>query len=200
MGKSFVFWLGTGSPGDQQFTYHRPIGETGLDARDWVVTPTRDVPLLLMRRENEALAAWNRQAEQAKRRSVLAQGHGRTYADDGETEVWRFDGAPAIQPTIRTCIQAAIAAGAPESAWLNYADRSVQAAEQTFKENLRSAEIPPEWLAQHARPTFETRGGALGDVPQRAVEYLRGLSLAAAQDKVLRVAVGIDRPDAPNPP
>jgi len=194
---SFVYLAVSGKAGDQQWTFHRPIGETSLDARDWVATPTRDITFLLQRKENEALAAWKRQSELAKRQAVLSSMTGRRLGPDGQTEVWTFENAPAIQPTIRTCMAAAKAAGANESTWLTYADRAVQTAEQTFKEALRNAAVPPEWIAEHPRPHYETKGGALGDVPQTAVEYLKGLSLASARDKVTRVAIGLDQPSRP---
>jgi hypothetical protein len=187
---SFVVFAGSGVAGDQQWTYHRPIGETPLRMSQWVATPTRDLDYLLQRRESEALAAWKRQSELAKRRAVLSAQAGRKL--DGQTEVWTFDGAPAIQPTIRTCMLAAKAASAPESEWLRYSDRAVQAAEQQFKEALRKQGIPEIWLAGNPRPKYETRGGPLGDRPQAAVPFLNGLSMAAAKDKVLRVAVGVD--------
>lgn len=191
----FVFWSGTGNAGDQQWTFHRPIGETLLKASQWVATPTRDIGFLLMRRESEALAAWKRQAELAKRQAVLRARQGRKYSDDGSTEVWTFADAPAIQPTIRTCMAAAKAAGANESAWLDYADRAVQTAERTFKEALKVQSVPTGWLRGHTRPAHETKGGALGDQPQKAVPYLNGLSLASARDKVTRVAIGVDSSD-----
>jgi hypothetical protein len=90
---------------------------------------------------------------------------------------------------------AATAAGADSSAWLNYADRAVQTAERSFKEAMRTHGIPDDWIADNPRPAFETKGGALGDVPQKAVEYLNGLSLASARDKVTRVAIGLDNTD-----
>jgi hypothetical protein len=189
---SFVFLAVSGKAGDQQWTFHRPIGETSLTARQWVATPTRDLTFLLQRKESEALSAWKRQAELAKRQAVLRSANGRKMSADGQTEVWTFDGAPAIQPTIRTCMSAAMAAGADKSVWLNYADRAVQTAERSFKEALKTQDIPQDWLTGNPKPAFETRGGALGDVPQRPVEYLNGLSLAAARDKVTRVAIGLD--------
>lgn len=189
---SFVYIAVSGKAGDQQWTFHRPIGETSLTGRQWVATPTRDIIFLLQRKENEALTAWKRQSELAKRQAVLRAGTGRRLDPEDETEVWSFDGAPAIQPTIRTCITAAKAAGAKESEWLNYADTAVQTAERTFKQALRNSEVPAGWLRNHPKPPFETKGGALGDVSQKAVEYLNGLSLASARDKVTRVAIGID--------
>jgi hypothetical protein len=90
---------------------------------------------------------------------------------------------------------AAKAAGASESAWLNYADQAVQTAERTFKEAMRTHAVPAAWLGSNPKPAYETRGGALGDIPQTAVEYLNGLSLAAARDKVTRVAIGLDTTD-----
>lgn len=190
----FVIWLGTGQAGDQQWTIHRPIGETPLRPNDWVATPSRDITFLLQRRESEALAAWNRQAELAKRREVLNLQRGRRLSDDGSTEVWTFDGAPAIQPTIRTCMAAAKAAGAQESAWLSYADPAVRGAEQTFKDTLKSQGIPREWLRDNPKPHHETRGGPLGDQPQRAIAHLSGLSLSAAKDRCLMAAIGLTPP------
>jgi hypothetical protein len=195
--QSFVYTVVSGKPGDQQWTFHRPIGETSLTDRQWVATPTRDIGFLLMHKESEALAAWKRQAELAKRMAVLAARTGRRTepGPDGNVEVWVFDGAPAIQPTIRTCMTAAKAAGAMESAWLDYADPAVREAEQAFKRALKNQEVPPAWMEGNPRPAHETRGGPLGDQPQRAVEYLNGLSLAAARDKVARVAIGVDNTD-----
>jgi hypothetical protein len=90
---------------------------------------------------------------------------------------------------------AAKAAGANESAWLDYADRAVQTAERSFKESLKTQAIPQDWLRDNPKPSFETKGGALGDIPQKPVEYLNGLSLASARDKVTRVAIGLEQPD-----
>jgi len=194
---SFVLFGGSGLPGDQQWTFHHPIGETRLEDRDWVATPTRDISFLLQRRESEALVAWKRQAELAKRQQVLIDRKGRKIGPDGSTEVWTFDGAPAIQPTIRTCMTAAKAAGAKESEWLSFADSSVQSAEQTFKEALRKQTIPGGWVRRNAKPAHETKGGPLGDHPQKAIPYLYGLSTAGAKDKVVRVAIGIDHTDSP---
>jgi hypothetical protein len=95
---------------------------------------------------------------------------------------------------------AAKAAGANESMWLSHVDRAVQVAEQSFKEALRTQELPETWAVANPRPRHETRGGALGDIPQRAVPYLTGLTLAAAKDKVIRVAIGIELAENAPPP
>jgi len=196
-GNVFVLFAGSGVTGDQQWTFHRPIGETSLEQSEWVATPTRDISFLLQRRESEALASWKRQAELAKRQQVLRARMGRGLGEDAQTEVWVFEGSPAIQPTIRTCMAAAKAANAPESAWLDYADQAVQVAERSFKEALRTQGIPAEWIRDHPKPHHETMGGPLGDVPQKAVPFLKGFSLAAAKDKVIRVAIGLDKTDDP---
>jgi len=154
------------------------------------MTPTRDIGYLLDRRESEELASWKRKLELAKRQATLASRMGRGL--QGQTEVWTFDGAPAIGPTIQTCMSAAKAAGAKESEWLSYADQSVRVAEQTFKEALRTQPMPIAWVTENPIPEHETMGGPLGDVPQRAVGYLHNLSLNAAKDKVIRVLLGID--------
>lgn len=190
----FVIWLGTGQAGDQQWTIHRPIGETPLSAHDWVATPSRDIHFLLLRRESEALAAWKRATELAKRQYILHLQRGRRMSDDRTTEVWTFDGAPEIQPTIRTCMSAAKAAGAKESEWLRYADPAVRGAEQTFKDSLKSQQVPERWLRANPKPRHETRGGPLGDQPQQAVDHLCGLSLSAAKDRCLMAAIGLLRP------
>jgi len=188
---AFVIWLGSGQTGDQQWTFHRPIGETPLDAKNqWVATPTRDIGFLLLRRDSEALASWKRQSELAIRQYTLHLKRGRKVSGSDQTEVWCFDGAPAIQPTIRTCMAAAKAAGANESAWLDYADRAVQVAERSFKEALRTQSIPRAWLRENPKPQHETRGGPLGDQSQVAIPFLNGLSMSAAKDKLLRVAIG----------
>uniref|UniRef100_A0AAU7YDF0 Uncharacterized protein n=1 Tax=Exserohilum turcicum narnavirus 1 TaxID=3229034 RepID=A0AAU7YDF0_9VIRU len=179
-GNCFVLFAGSGQPGDQQWTFHHPIGETPLDARDWVATPTRDISFLLQRRESEALVAWKRQSELAKRHAVLRLQVGRRLAEDGQTEVWSFQGAPAIQPTIQSCMTAAKAAGANESEWLSYADQAVRVAEQSFKEALRTQPIPAEWIGANPKPHHETMGGPLGDHPQKAISFLKGYSVAAA--------------------
>jgi len=197
-GNCFVLFAGSGVTGDQQWTFHRPVGETSLEQSEWVATPTRDISFLLQRRESEALASWKRQAELAKRQQVLSSRMGRTLGPDTQTEIWVFENAPAIQPTIRTCMAAAKAAGAPESAWLDYADQAVQVAERSFKETLRTQDVPQEWLGEHPKPHHETMGGPLGDHPQRAVPFLKGLSLASAKDKVIRVAIGLDQADDPD--
>jgi hypothetical protein len=199
-GNCFVLFAGSGVTGDQQWTFHRPIGETSLEQSEWVATPTRDISFLLQRRESEALASWKRQAELAKRQQVLRARTGRGLGRDTQTEVWVFENAPAIQPTIRTCMSAAKAAGAPESAWLDYADQAVQVAERSFKEALRTQGIPAEWSRKHPKPHHETMGGPLGDVPQKSVPFLKGFSLAAAKDKVIRVAIGLDTTDDPESP
>jgi len=186
----FVIWLGSGNAGAQQWTVHHPIGETALDDTAWVMTPARDLGFLLNRRDSEELGAWKRRSELAKRQEVLRSRRGRSL--EGQTEVWAFDGAPAIQPTIRTCMAAAKAANAQESAWLDYADAPVQVAERTFKEALRTQAIPDGWVAVNPRPHHETRGGPLGDQPQVAVPYLEDHSFNAAKDKVLRVILGIE--------
>jgi hypothetical protein len=190
---SFGIWVGSGMTGDQQWTFHRPIGETPMDStNEWVATPTRDIGFLLHRKESEELSSWKRRSELAKRQAVLRARTGRRLAEDQTTEVWAFDGAPAIQPTIRACMTAAKAASAPESAWLSYADQAVQVAEQSFKEALRTQAIPADWVAENPRPAYETMGGPLGDVHQKPVSYLTGLSFNAAKDKVLRVIIGVD--------
>lgn len=197
-GNCFVLFAGSGQTGDQQWTFHHPIGETVLGEREWVATPTRDISFLLQRRESEALTAWKRQSELAKRRQVLLDQKGRKLADDGQTEVWTFDGAPAIQPTIRTCMSAAKAADAKESDWLNFSDQAVRSAEQSFKEALRTQAVPEGWLRHNPKPVHETMGGPLGDQPQKAVPFLEGLSQAAAKDKVIRVAIGLDQAEVPD--
>jgi hypothetical protein len=190
---AFVFWVGAGKAGDQQWTVHRPVGETSLPDGSWVMTPSRDLGFLLARRESEELSAWRRRSELAKRQVVLRARTGRKLNEaNPPQEEWSFAGAPAIQPTIRTCQAAAKAAGKPESAWLDYADNAVQVAERSFKEALRTQAIPDAWIALNARPEHETMGGPLGDQPQQAVSYLDGLSFNAARDKVVRVVLGLD--------
>jgi hypothetical protein len=122
---------------------------------------------------------------------------GRTLDPGNQAEIWVFDNAPAIQPTIRTCMAAAKAANAPESAWLDYADQAVQVAERSFKEALRTQVIPQGWIREHPKPVHETMGGPLGDQPQKAVPFLKGFSMATAKDKVIRVAIGLDQTDNP---
>ena len=117
-------------------------------------------------------------------------------SDDRTSEVWTFDGAPEIQPTIRTCMSAAKAAGAKESEWLRYADPAVRGAEQTFKDSLKSQSIPERWIRVNPKPRHETRGGPLGDQPQQAIDHLGGLSLSAAKDRCLMAAIGLLRPVA----
>jgi len=189
----FVIFVGSGVTGDQQWTFHHPIGETPLSAAVWVCTPTRDLGFLLNRRESEELSSWKRKAELAKRQAVLSARTGRRT--EGQTEVWSFDGAPAIQPTIRTCMAAAKAASAQESAWLDYADTAVQVAERSFKEALRTQAVPAAWLAENPRPSFETMGGPLGDIHQKAIPYLGEKSFTAAKDLVLRKALGLVEDD-----
>jgi len=192
----FTQWIGAGNSGDQQWTFHRPIGETELDdARDWVATPTRDINFLLQRRESEALSAWKRKKSMAIRQFALSQKRGRCL-DPDESEIWAFVDAPAIQPTIRTCMAAAKAAGKPESSWLDFADRAVQTAERSFKEALRTGGVPASWPGENPRPEYETRGGPLGDQPQKAIEYLNGYSTAAARDRVLCAVLGIAMNDS----
>jgi hypothetical protein len=193
-GNCFVLFAGSGQAGDQQWTFHHPIGETSLDERDWVATPTRDISYLLQRRESEALVAWKRQSELAKRQYILHLQRGRKMSNEDQ-EVWTFENAPAIQPTIRSCMAAAKAAGANESAWLDYADRAVQVAEQTFKEAMRTQAVPSGWIRENPKPVHETMGGPLGDHPQKAIPFLKGMSTATAKDKVIRVAIGLDLAD-----
>jgi len=158
------------------------------------MTPARDLGFLLARRESEELSSWKRKSELAIRQAVLQTRTGRRLMDD-QTEVWTFDGAPAIQPTIRACMTAAKAAGKPEAAWLDYADNAVQVAERSFKEALRTQAIPDGWLRVNPKPAFQTMGGPLGDIPQKAVGYLASHSLSSAKDKVLRVLIGIESND-----
>jgi len=191
----FVIWLGSGPSGSQQWTVHHPVGETALPPGAWVMTPARDLGFLLARRDSEELSAWKRRSELAKRQEVLRARMGRRL--DGQTEVWTFDGAAAIQPTIRTCMAAAKAADAKESEWLGYADTAVQVAERSFKEALRTQAIPEVWLEDNPRPHHETMGGPLGDIPQQAVGYLGTLSLNSAKDKVLRVILGRESNEDP---
>lgn len=189
----FVIWLGSGPSGSQQWTVHHPVGETALPPGAWVMTPARDLGFLLARRDSEELSAWKRRSELAKRQEVLRARMGRRL--DGQTEVWTFDGATAIQPTIRTCMTAAKAADAKESEWLSYADTAVQVAERSFKEALRTQATPRGWLQGNPKPVHETMGGPLGDHPQKAIPFLKGKSVAAAKDKVIRVAIGMDHTD-----
>lgn len=189
--KVFVLWLGSGQTGTQQWTFHHPIGHTDMDDTEWVATPSRDIDYLLQRRESESLASWKRKAELAKRQQVLRSRTGRGLDASGQ-EVWTFENAPEIHPVIHTCITAAKAAGAKESAWLDYADSAVRTAEQQFKEALRKQEIPEAWLKENPQPSYETMGGPLGDQPQKAVPYLKGLSLSAARDKVTMTAIGYE--------
>jgi hypothetical protein len=160
------------------------------------MTPTRDIGFLLARRDSEELASWKRKAELAKRQEVLRARMGRRL--DGQTEVWTFDGAPAIQPTIRTCMLAAKAANKQESAWLDYADTAVQVAERTFKESLRTQVIPAGWVRINPKPRHITMGGPLGDIPQEAVKYLGTFSLNRAKDMVLRVLLGKESNEDPS--
>jgi hypothetical protein len=193
MGDSFVFWLGSPT-GAQQWTFHRPVGVTQLDAKDWVATPTSELTYLLSRRSSEELAAWERQANLAKRKEVLASKVGRQVDDTTQTEVWVGVGLPAIGPTIKRCQELAKAATGKESEWLSHASPAVQVAETAFKEALGNQGTPDAWLGVNPKPSFETRGGPLGDRSQSAVTYLKGLSASSAKDTVLRQALGLAQP------
>ncbi|QZE12028.1 MAG: hypothetical protein [Sclerotinia sclerotiorum narnavirus 2] len=189
-GDSFIINVGAGLAGDQQWTFHHPIGETPLSAGMWVCTPSRDISFLLQRKESEELVSWKRRAELAKRQAVLTARTGRGL--DGQTEVWTFDGAPAIGPTIQALMAAAKAADPKrESEWLDHATPAVQQAERTFKEALRTQAIPEAWLRVNPKPAYETMGGPLGDVRQTAVAYLGEASFSSARDKVLKRALGV---------
>jgi len=187
---SFVIWLGAGQSGAQQWTFHRPIGQTNLGEHVWVATPTRDIAFLLARKGNEETAAWERRSQLAKRRAVLMALTGRGLSADGQTEVWTAAGTPPIQETIRTCMAAAVAAGAQEADWLQFAPQAAQDSERAFKNALKNQGIPADWLRENPKPAFETRGGPLGDQEQKEVGYLHGSTLQAAQDKVLNVLIG----------
>lgn len=188
--QSFTIWLGAGQASAQQWTFHRPIGQTKLDERAWVATPTRDIAFLLARKGNEETSAWERKSQLAKRQAVLTSRTGRGLASDGQTEVWTAAGTPPIQETIRTCMSAAEAAGAQRADWLQFAPQAVQDCERAFKNTLKTQGVPADWLRDNPKPAFETRGGPLGDQEQKEVGYLKGSSLQAAQDKVLNVLIG----------
>jgi hypothetical protein len=164
---------------------------TGLADDEWVCTPTRDVQFLLQRKDNEEVRSWQRQWDLAARTAVLTAQTGRKYERGTTTEVWAFDGAPAIGPTIKAGMATAKAAGSPEATWVNHVDPPVRSAELAFKEALRNAQPSEKWLRDNPKPTFETRGGVLGDTPQVAVTYLKGKSMAAAKDAVLKQLLGI---------
>jgi len=188
--QSFTIWLGAGQAGAQQWTFHRPIGQTNLGERAWVATPTRDIPFLLARKGSEETSAWERKSQLAKRQAVLRSRTGRGLAEDGQTEVWTAAGTPPIQETVRACMAAAVAAGAQGADWLQFAPQAVQDSERAFKNALKNQSIPADWLRDNPKPAFETRGGPLGDQEQKEVSYLKGCSLQAAQDKVLNVLIG----------
>jgi len=103
-------------------------------------------------------------------------------------------------------MSAAKAAGAKESEWLSYADPAVRGAEQTFKDSLKSQPIPSGWIRINPKPSHVTKGGPLGDVPQKAISHLSGCSLSAAKDHCLMAAIGltppavsVDTEDGPDP-
>jgi len=189
-GESFVLWLGGGKSAPQQFTFHRPIGVTKLEANQWVATPTGELGLLLERKKSEDLARWERRGEQAIQAAVLAKATGRKLAPDGKTPIWVHKDAPPIGATVQAAMAAAKAAGAKESEWVNHCDQAVRASELAYREALRTESLPKEWLGENPKPSFETRGGPLGDRPQVALAHLSGMSLAAAKDKVLRSLFG----------
>jgi hypothetical protein len=194
-GQSFCVWVGAGKAAPRQYTFHRPIGETPLDVNQWVATPTDEVSLLLERRKGEAQIRYERERAAAIRAAILAAGTGRRVDPaNPQNEVWSFDGAPPIAVTIRAAETAAEAAGRPKSEWVNHTDAAVRAAELQFKQALRNGVPPPDWLAEHPPPAYETRGGPLGDRPQLAVPYLNGLSLSSARDAVLRRMLSFDLP------
>jgi len=186
-GKTFVVWVGGGQTAPRQYTFHHPIGETNMDDRQWVATPTDEIRYLLERRKSEALSRWEREKSLALRAQVLAAGTGRRLNNGvtPPTEEWTHDGAPPIAATIRIAMAAAKAAGVAESEWVNHTDPAVRASELQFKQALTSATLAPNWAVEHPRPVFTTLGGPLGDRPQLAVGYLGTSSLAAAKDLVL---------------
>lgn len=191
---SFTVVLGSDT-GLQQWTFHHPVGETGLDARSWVATLTNEIEHLLKRKVSEELSAWLRKSALAKREAVLMAGTGRKYfSENDQTEVWSFEDSPAIGPTIKESQKAAKADGKLESEWLKFAPPAVQVAETAFKEALKKQSIPETWLGVNPKPEYETRGGPLGDRPQQNVEYLGTDSHATAKDHVLRRMLGLQDP------
>jgi len=192
LGDTFVVWVGCGKTAPVQVTFHRPIGHTGLSDRAWVATPTAEVGLLLERKSSEELSRWERERSTAIRADTLASGIGRKLVKVGQDsiEAWSFSGAPHCGPTVKAAMASAKAAGKAEAEWIHFVSDDIKAAEADFKKDLKDEKRLKAYEAAHPKPTYETRGGPLGDRPQKAVDYLHGLSLAAARDKVTAVMFG----------
>jgi len=194
-GQSFVIWLGGAQGLPQQITIHRPIGVTTLDKlKSWVATPSSDVGILLQRQTSEELARHERAALLHIREAILREGIGRRVEAQGSTKVeyWLTKAGPLqCGPAIEKAMALAKASqGKSEANWIEFVPDEVRALEVEFKTAMKSAERLQAYEKEFKRPHFETRGGPIGDRPQKEVEYLKGLSLQAARDRVTSVIFG----------
>jgi hypothetical protein len=195
MKDSFVTVL-AGPSGNQQWTFHRPIGHSGIVKPEsaWVATYTPEVAFLLERKEPPSWKTWSSKRDQAIKAMLLAvRGNGRYEDADGETR-WDFVGSGRCGAGIKQFQQTAEAAGKAQHEWLSFAPEAVQAQEAVWISRRKAATPPAAWVTANPCPTALTLGGPLGTVKQESVAYLEGKDHRSARDVVMRRILGITTP------
>jgi len=183
-----------GANGAQSWTFHRPIGRSGIvrPERAWVATYTAEVEFLLEREKPPAWKTWSSRRAKAISDDLLSRaGNGRVNRGDPVVVHWDFAGSPPCGEEIARLQQTAVAAGENQSKWLDYASDEIKAQEAVWKTRNKSAAPPAAWVSANPEPITQTLGGPLGNQAQVAVAYLEGKDASAAKDLVMRKLLGV---------
>lgn len=197
-GKAFVVVVAS-AEGHQQFTVHRPIGQTDLADSEWVCTPSSEIQVLLSRKESEEQKRWANLREREIRSRVLRARTGRELTGDGPAEAETFSTSHERASAVRATLEAQCEReGIPKSTWPTKLTGTNAQDEQRFKAALKSTGPGAAWEASYPKPTHVTKSGPLEDRLQEAIPYLSGKSQRAATTYVVRRLYGSSDEDAVN--
>jgi hypothetical protein len=173
--------------GCKSLTYHRPIGKTPYDRNsEWVCSETNGISDLLQRAEDPREASYRLVDREILNKAVVeAKGFGITFGNEGRLVYPSgVERNIALNEARKSRAKSQID---PKPDILSFLKEDDQKAEKLLREFYESPEAKELLAESNPRPTYETKGGARGDIAQVPNLLLSDLSRREAIDTMLKL-------------
>jgi len=141
--------------GIRSFTFHHPIGITKLDGKQWVVSETSDIPLLLSREKDPN----KKLVDEARDGKILRSAVRAELLKTSGTRVFYPDGVERNPLTAAARKQAVAAKAAKKDAYLDFLDDIHREYEKKYLEHVRAPALLAMVAETYPYPGYETKGG-----------------------------------------
>jgi len=165
------------------------VGVTALDKKDWVVTPTGEIPDLIARRDDPEEATIRANRERHRFEAAISSG---LLTKVEETGVIHYPSGVERQSTLAAARAAAkdaakVAGAKPAPmAYLAHLSAERRVEEDAVRAFLASDAVVSASVEEFPDSGYLTRSGPLQNRPQRAQTYLTGMTRAQAEDEVVK--------------